>query len=160
MKNLKMKSARVAKDLSQQQLADLLRRLLHIPDPRIIAESLPELQKPFLRAKRKRSDVRILRDEAFIIRPHGIHPGLLKHDLRNVDMVRRRVRSPGHISFFSEKPVRKERPAFLHFEKDQVFRFHLFICRHIHCSIIPHLVVKIKRTTISEKKRACRSRNP
>ena len=87
---------------------DHLRRLLQIPHPAVIAEALPELRQPVGRAGGQRGNVRQLREKAEVIAPDGLHARLLKHDLREPDVIRFAVAPPRQIAVSRRIPAEKQ----------------------------------------------------
>ena len=81
--------------------------LVKIPYSGIISESFPKLQVNLLRCRCKSCNVRQLLQKTKIIGFSRLYPCLLKHDLREPDMIRRRILPPGQDSPFCRVP-RKE----------------------------------------------------
>ena len=77
---------------------DHLGGLLQIPHPAVVPKTFPELVQVVIRAGRQRADVRQGGQKAGVIAHHGLHPGLLQHDLREPYMVRLPIPPPGQIT--------------------------------------------------------------
>ena len=77
---------------------------LHVPDPAVIAEPLPQLHElPFLHFREVLHGGKTF-DEAVEVGDHRIHPGLLQHDLGNPYPVWAGLRAPWHLPFFRMEP--------------------------------------------------------
>ena len=78
-------------------LQGLAGRLLHVPNPAVVAQALPQLHQPLLR----RGGQSLHRGEGFqepgIVPQHRRHPGLLQHDLRHPDPVGIPGPPPGQV---------------------------------------------------------------
>ena len=72
-----------------------LGRLLQVPHPAVIAQTFPQLVQHVIVTHGQRRNVRQNREKAGIIALHGFHPGLLKHNFRQPDVVRLPVLPPG-----------------------------------------------------------------
>ena len=68
--------------------------LLQIAHAGIIAKALPQLCQAIFLAGRKRGDIGQLRQKAHVIPLHGLHARLLKHDLRQPDVIRLAILPP------------------------------------------------------------------
>jgi hypothetical protein len=83
---------------------DLLRRLLQIPRPRIVAKPFPQLQNTFRLRARQLFNRRKFPHPSFPIRNHCLHLRLLQHHLADMDRVRIAGPSPRQIAFVHAKP--------------------------------------------------------
>ena len=93
------------RDLSAVVLHDGDCRLVHVPDPAVIAEAFPEFQVRVLLGFGEGRHIRQGRKEPGIVVFDRFHPGLLEHDLRDPDVVGRRVLPPGKDAPFRVIPV-------------------------------------------------------
>ena len=64
-----------------------LRRTVQVPCAGVVAQTLPELEKPLLAHCRERVHVGQLCHKAGIVFQHRLHARLLQHDLRHPDAV-------------------------------------------------------------------------
>ena len=78
---------------------DLLGGLFQISYPAVVAQALPELVQGVVAAGGKGGDIRQGGEKAGIVPLHGLHPGLLEHDLRDPDVVGLPVLPPGKVPF-------------------------------------------------------------
>lgn len=78
-------------------LHHLLRGLVQVARARVIAEAGPVMQHVIHRRTRQRLHVRKTLHEAFEVRNHGADLGLLQHDFRYPDAVRRDLLLPGQV---------------------------------------------------------------
>ena len=88
--------------------------LRDIANPGIVSEPLPQFYEAILRSLRNRPDIRQFRKEPLIICADGLHAGLLKHNLRNPHMIRRRILAPrqnARIVVVPEKQCRNGIPV-------------------------------------------------
>ena len=84
---------------------DELCRLLQVPHPAVIAQTLPQLVELFLLAGGKGGDVRQSGKEPLIVGQRRRDAGLLQHDLTQPDMVRGGVGAEGQDAVVRMEPV-------------------------------------------------------
>ena len=88
---------RIPGDFPAEFLADLLRSPVKVPGPGIVPQPFPHLQHILFPGLRQRPDRRKAGHEARIIIPHGVHPGLLQHNLADPGSVGIPDSPPGHL---------------------------------------------------------------
>ena len=92
------------RDLSLIYIDHDLRRLMQIPGPGVVAKTFPVFQDLPLLRSRHRLDVWKPFQPAFIIKNTPFHLSLLKHNLRDPDMIRVIISAPGQITAGLAKP--------------------------------------------------------
>ena len=92
---------------------DAARGLLQVAGAGIVAQPLPELQQLLLADLRQGLNAGEPGHEALIIGDDGIHPGLLKHDLRHPNTVGVGVLAPGQNAGALPVPGQQRRYNFL-----------------------------------------------
>ena len=85
------------------------RRLLHVPNARVIAQPFPKFVDFCRACLRQRLNRWQLPHPTLPIRQHGLDLGLLKHDFRNPDGVRIARPAPGQVAGVGREPGEQRR---------------------------------------------------
>ena len=95
-------------------------RLLHIVDAVVVPQTLPQLTQGVRLTGGQRGGVGQRRDKALIVGDGRCHAGLLKHDLADPDMVRRRLLPERQEPFVCVEPLQQRCGNGLHQKPPQV----------------------------------------
>src|SRR5574344_2498755 len=86
------------RDLASEGLDDFEGGFVEISPPGIVAQPFPKLQDILFAPLRERDDGGELLQETKIISPDRVDLGLLEHDLRKIDVIRRGILPPRHMA--------------------------------------------------------------